>query len=133
LAGLNISIPNGNMKVEEIDGGNSIVPSPAVDSIGTLYPGERMDIIISTNQAISLTVALDEEYTPHFHHNSHAHITQIFHIPKSGSDSEPNIPHHFSENQNPFYLWKVRNRFHFAFRPLYCSLSTPVPVHVGNS
>jgi hypothetical protein len=66
LAGFYISIPNGNMKVVEIDGGNAIFPSPAVDSIGSLYPGERMDIIISNDQATSPTVALDEEYTPQF-------------------------------------------------------------------
>jgi hypothetical protein len=66
LAGFNISIPNGNMKVVEIDGGNAIVPSPAVDSIGILYPGERMDVIISNDQATSLTVTLNEEYTPQF-------------------------------------------------------------------
>jgi FtsP/CotA-like multicopper oxidase with cupredoxin domain len=66
LAGFNFSIPNGNMKVVEIDGGNIIVPSPAVDSIGILYPGERMDVIISNDQTINLTVALDEEYALHF-------------------------------------------------------------------
>jgi hypothetical protein len=59
LAGFNISIPNGSMKVVEIDSGNAIVPSPAVDSIGILYPGERMDVIISNDQATSLTIALD--------------------------------------------------------------------------
>jgi hypothetical protein len=54
------------MNVVQIDGGNAIVPSPAVDSIGILYPGERMDVIISNDQNINLTVALDDEYAPNF-------------------------------------------------------------------
>jgi hypothetical protein len=66
LAGVNILILNSNMRVVGIDGGNAIIPSLAVDSIGIFYPGERMDIIASGGQAISLTVALDGEYGSHF-------------------------------------------------------------------
>lgn len=61
LAGLNISIPNANMRVVQIDGGNPIEPSPAVDSIGVLYPGERIDIVLSSDQTTSLAISLDEE------------------------------------------------------------------------
>jgi hypothetical protein len=42
-------------------------------------------------------------------------ISQKFPIPKSSSDSDSNIPHHFSENENSFFLRKVRNGFHSHF------------------
>jgi hypothetical protein len=134
LAGFNISIPNGNMKVVEIDGGNAIFPSPAVDSIGTLYPGERMDIIISNDQATSLTVALDEEYTPQFPFSApYSRYPRNFQFQNQALTPIQIFPIISPKIQNSFCLQKVRNGFHFAFRPLHSPLSTPVPVYVEDS
>ena len=52
------------MSVVEIDGGNQIEPTPPVDSIGILYPGERMDVIVSGNQITDLIISLDQESKP---------------------------------------------------------------------
>ena len=54
-------MPNAGMKVLKIDGGNAIAPSELVDSVGILYPGERMDIITSTQDARALSITLDPE------------------------------------------------------------------------
>jgi hypothetical protein len=62
LAGFNMTVSEGNMKAFQIDGGNPIVPSAAVDSIGVLYPGERVDIVVSGEQIKHVTIALDKEY-----------------------------------------------------------------------
>lgn len=61
LAGLNMSMPNGGMEVIQIDGGNEIATAPATESIGILYPGERIDIITSNHQVTTLSVTLDPE------------------------------------------------------------------------
>jgi len=49
------------MNLIQIDGGNRIEPVPSVNSIGVLYPGERMDIVLSSNSITNLTVSLDSE------------------------------------------------------------------------
>ena len=61
LAGFNITMPNGGMEVIQIDGGNEIATAPASDSIGILFPGERMDIIASNHQVTTLSITLDPE------------------------------------------------------------------------
>ncbi|KAF8854167.1 hypothetical protein BDZ45DRAFT_716300 [Acephala macrosclerotiorum] len=60
MAGLNISLPHGHMDVVQIDGGNAIKPITA-SGIGILYPGERVDIIISSTTAANISIILDEE------------------------------------------------------------------------
>lgn len=62
MSGFNLTLENGNMQVIKIDGGNDIVPSDPVNSIGILYPGERMDIIYRGGGATSLSIILDSEY-----------------------------------------------------------------------
>ena len=49
------------MNVVEIDGGNQIESTPFVSSVGILYPGERMDVIVSGHQITNLTISLDQE------------------------------------------------------------------------
>lgn len=62
MTGFNISIPEGNnMKAFQIDGGNSIIPTTAFD-VGIIYPGERIDIIISHLGAGDLSITFDPEY-----------------------------------------------------------------------
>ena len=55
------------MKVFEIDGGNEVKTSPESSSVGVLYPGERMDLVVEcfadpevTGSLLSVT--LDAEY-----------------------------------------------------------------------
>ncbi|PNY26831.1 L-ascorbate oxidase [Tolypocladium capitatum] len=49
-SGLTMSISHGNMKVIAVDGGSPVAhDTPAVGSIGILYPGERMDLIVDRN------------------------------------------------------------------------------------
>lgn len=63
MAGLNISLPNSHMDVIQIDGGNVIRPISASE-IGILYPGERVDIIVSSVSAANISITLDAEYVP---------------------------------------------------------------------
>ena len=55
ILGLNLTMESGDMRVIKIDGGNDIVSSDPVDSVGILYPGERIDIITS-GRGTSLTI-----------------------------------------------------------------------------
>lgn len=64
MSGFNLTMENGNMQVIKIDGGNDIGRSEQVDSVGILYPGERMDIIYRGGGAQSISIALDPEYVP---------------------------------------------------------------------
>lgn len=49
------------MKLVQIDGGSLVEPTLAVKSVGILYPGERMDIIVSGGPLLNMTVSLDQE------------------------------------------------------------------------
>jgi hypothetical protein len=62
MSGLNLTIEKGSIRVIKIDGGNDILSSDPVESVGILYPGERIDIIMSGGSANSLSVTLDPEY-----------------------------------------------------------------------
>ena len=55
------------MLAVQVDGGNRIEATGA-DSVGILYPGERVDVIVcwkagSTDSGLRLHVSLDQEYT----------------------------------------------------------------------
>lgn len=53
------------MKVVSVDGGGLVDGTPDVNTVGVLYPGERIDVILEkTNDASTqptLTVTLDRE------------------------------------------------------------------------
>lgn len=53
------------METIKLDGGNSIVPAIASD-IGIIYPGERIDVVISQVGAANMSITLDPEYDFHF-------------------------------------------------------------------
>ena len=61
MVGLNLTVPDGSMTVVQVDGGNTIGQTPEIESVGILYPGERMDVIFSNEGATSLTISMDEE------------------------------------------------------------------------
>lgn len=61
MAGFNISTPNDVMEIIYIDGGNSIVPTTASE-IEIIYPGERIDVIVSHLNAEDISITLDPEY-----------------------------------------------------------------------
>lgn len=68
MSGVTIAMPSHKMSIIQIDGGNDIEPIEAASSIGILYPGERIDVIISRaeNSAIAeaeyFTIILDDEF-----------------------------------------------------------------------
>lgn len=67
------------MKVIAVDGGHPVASgSPAMGSIGVLYPGERMDVLVdrggrTTRQSAELVVTLDGEYVA-------ANLPQLFRL-----------------------------------------------------
>ena len=68
MSGFNLTLENAEMKVIKVDGGNDIVPSDSVQSVGILYPGERIDVVTSLEYAKSVSITLDPEYA--FSHRS---------------------------------------------------------------
>lgn len=66
LTGFTLSITGHLMTVIKVDGGNDVFGAPTVNSIGILYPGERVDIIVQKLSSINsehpqLTIGLDKE------------------------------------------------------------------------
>jgi hypothetical protein len=69
LTGFSFKIPDSEMTVIEVDGGNPIIAdetNPA-NSIGILYPAERVDLILGWPEAVvdtdtEITIQLDKEY-----------------------------------------------------------------------
>ncbi|KAH8802618.1 laccase iv [Xylogone sp. PMI_703] len=66
LAGIILSMPHKQMSLFQVDGGGEVKPSPYSSSIGILYPGERVDILLDwdvgpydTESFLSIT--LDKE------------------------------------------------------------------------
>jgi hypothetical protein len=60
-----MSIPGAQISVFRVDGGQSIASSEIVDSVGVLYPGERVDILVgwevNRESDSVLIISLDEE------------------------------------------------------------------------
>lgn len=50
MAGFNIAIPGSELHLIEVDGGNSVANPQIAESLGVLYPGERMDVIVQEQQ-----------------------------------------------------------------------------------
>ena len=68
MAGYNVAIPGISMTLIEVDGGNFVAGAELAESIGVLYPGERMDVIVQRQSndvagqsADTVIVALDKE------------------------------------------------------------------------
>ncbi|TVY91410.1 Laccase [Lachnellula willkommii] len=66
ISGLVFKMPHCHITIIEIDGGNEIDRSPNVSSVGILYPGERMDLLVecdmNSEAAVShLSITLDAE------------------------------------------------------------------------
>jgi hypothetical protein len=69
------------MTVFQVDGGNNIEISPESSSVGILYPGERMDLIVECPAGAKtanshLSVTLDAEYA--FDHKGKNDVTNKF-------------------------------------------------------
>ncbi|PHH92493.1 hypothetical protein CDD83_7130 [Cordyceps sp. RAO-2017] len=68
-SGYTISLTHGAMKVLSVDGDSLVSPrSPAAASVGVLYPGERMDVVVdrwastdSEGRSPELSILLDKE------------------------------------------------------------------------
>lgn len=70
-------MPHCHITIVEIDGGNKIERSPEVSSVGILYPGERLDLVVecsvgSEAAGSHLSITLDAEYA---HRKRIQHIT----------------------------------------------------------
>ena len=66
LAGFTLGTPGYSGALLTIDGGNAASVPSKFNSIGTIYPGERIDILTEANARFgvsqpSLTVTLDQE------------------------------------------------------------------------
>ncbi|CAG8977769.1 hypothetical protein HYALB_00011154 [Hymenoscyphus albidus] len=65
MVGYTISLIGYTMKVIQVDGGSPVSDAPNALSIGILYPGERMDILIEPSSTFdSQTAALRIEFDP---------------------------------------------------------------------
>ncbi|KAF4120553.1 Multicopper oxidase with three cupredoxin domains [Geosmithia morbida] len=67
LAGISFSVPDSEMQVIQVDGGRRVDSNKTSNSMGVLYPGERVDFLMSWPEAAldmdtELTVQLDREY-----------------------------------------------------------------------
>lgn len=89
------------MNLVQIDGGSLVEPTSTVNSVGILYPGERMDIILSGDLILSMTISLDQESDrPHLHFSSVLTVFQTFHLPKPRSLTKPNFSYYFTEQEH---------------------------------
>jgi hypothetical protein len=66
LAGFNLRLSSGTLKPLTVDGGCPITAT-ASDSVGILYPGERMDALVMWDGGLDssearLHISLDSEY-----------------------------------------------------------------------
>ena len=58
LAGISIALTGHSMTVVQVDGGNNVVPR-TTSSIGVLFPGQRMDVILGwDSSALSSTIKI---------------------------------------------------------------------------
>ena len=71
LTGFTLSMSGHVMTLLKVDGGNAVASAPLTQSIGILYPGERIDAVvqrfdIEEQKDAQLTIRLDREYSrPH--------------------------------------------------------------------
>jgi hypothetical protein len=65
MSGITVAIPSSHMTVFQVDGGNEVNSTPRSSSVGILYPGERIDMIVEWPQndgtELILTIILDTE------------------------------------------------------------------------
>jgi FtsP/CotA-like multicopper oxidase with cupredoxin domain len=63
LAGISLSMPGASLNVIEIDGGHGVAGEES-SSVGILYPGQRVDLLVkwrSSSSTSTLTIDFDEE------------------------------------------------------------------------
>lgn len=66
MVGYTISLIGYSIKVIQVDGGSTISGAPNALSVGILYPGERMDVIVERSpdfdeHTAALRVEMDSE------------------------------------------------------------------------
>jgi hypothetical protein len=68
MTGISFTIPDSEMKVIQVDGGQPVASDSAtVNSVGILYPGERVDLVLGwsasfINADTEIIIELDNEY-----------------------------------------------------------------------
>ncbi|KAE9365868.1 multicopper oxidase [Stipitochalara longipes BDJ] len=69
LTGLSFTIPDSEIKVIQVDGGQPVIADfPLTNSIGVLYPAERVDFVVSwpenvINTDTEIIIELDDEFS----------------------------------------------------------------------
>lgn len=109
LTGFTLKIPHCRMTVFQLDGGNVIEKSPESSSIGILYPGERMDLImecdaITHSTDSEMTITLDSENFSM--HNTPSNLAHYFplQIASSTLARKDHSPSPTTDEEKPFYL-----------------------------
>ncbi|KAF8849353.1 hypothetical protein BDZ45DRAFT_680586 [Acephala macrosclerotiorum] len=93
LTGFTLSMTGHAMTVIKVDGGNNMALARAADSIGILYPGERIDIIVERLDSddledLFLTIKLDKENLKF----KNFALTPTQHFPMSTGPSSGQVP-----------------------------------------
>ncbi|KAH8888947.1 hypothetical protein GQ53DRAFT_723716 [Thozetella sp. PMI_491] len=58
IAGFTLGVPNDATRAVEVDGGCPLRATPWTHSVGVLYPGERMDVVVERRAGVSPTLPL---------------------------------------------------------------------------
>lgn len=66
FTGITLTIPDSEIHLIQIDGGQDVLPSQATESVGVLYPGERIDLVVAWKDFVQgrsseLVISLDSE------------------------------------------------------------------------
>jgi len=140
LAGFTLQISSATMIPLTVDGGFKISSdaNKTFDSVGILYPGERVDLLLQWDEPAAadqslLYITLDPEYftsilLPPFAPTDL--LKQEFQIPQLSPPSKPNIPHLFILSLRSKSKPKPHSlTISLAFRPLprHLLISLPAP------
>lgn len=65
LTGISFTIPDAEISVIQVDGGRPVI-SHVANSVGVLYPAERVDFVVSWSESVidadsEIIIALDTE------------------------------------------------------------------------
>ncbi|OKL62992.1 hypothetical protein UA08_01788 [Talaromyces atroroseus] len=66
MSGISLTVPDADLEVFQVDGGLPVATSHTANSIGVLYPGERVDFILSwtdstSSMELQIEIELDRE------------------------------------------------------------------------
>lgn len=63
MSGFSLHIPRARITVLTVDGGNAVAPQNQTwSAVGTVHPGERVDLLVEWMDADAFEIILDREY-----------------------------------------------------------------------